>query len=214
MIDTLAREYRPWGIRLISLLLIVSFAFIPVRCDASAAPHSIFIAPGVMNETGGHPHHATGIAQGAVSKSVPHHSPVVDDSSAHQQCNRASIADRVSSTPDDSSQVHTLSLSGSADPASQQPVGGTLDMPPTSITPGSTTLQPLDTQTELLLFAPAAVLDGISTPPDALLQSILTVFTGEPHDGCALGGHLGRADSGRVSTGVVARTPCPRRSSD
>lgn len=164
MIEQLTGEYRSWGIRLVSLLLIVSFAFIPVRCDASAAPHSIFVAPGAMNEAGGHTHHASGIAHEAVSKSVPHHSPVADDSSAHQHT--PSSSDRASSTQDDSSPARSLSLTGRADPASQQPVGGTLDVPPTSITPSSITLQSLDTQTELLLFAPPSVLDGISAPPD------------------------------------------------
>ena len=37
------------SLQLLTLLLIVSFAAIPVRCDASAAPHSIFVDPMVMD---------------------------------------------------------------------------------------------------------------------------------------------------------------------
>ncbi len=65
---------------LISLLLVVSFVLIPVRCDASTAPHSIFVSPNMLNPSAGHEHHMSGAAtQSEQTKSIPHHSPVAAD---------------------------------------------------------------------------------------------------------------------------------------
>lgn len=167
MIEKLQGEYRTWGLRLVSLLVIVSFAFIPVRCDASTAPHSIFVAPDMLNQSGGHAHHATDTSHHthAAAKSAPHHSPMAADMTGHTHT--AASDDAPSNLGDSSQQACAVALAAGSDPGSQQPVGATLDLPASSVTPVTVTLQPLDLQTELLLFAPAAVLTGITAPPDA-----------------------------------------------
>jgi hypothetical protein len=165
MTEKLPGEYRTWGLRLVSLLVIVSFTFIPVRCDASAAPHSIFVAPNMLNQSGEHAHHATETSHHAVAKSVPHHSPVAADTAGHTH--NAASDDASSSLSDSSQQACAVTLAAGSDPESQQPVGATLDLPATSLNPDTATLQPLDMETELLLFAPAAVLTGMAAPPDA-----------------------------------------------
>jgi hypothetical protein len=161
MIEQLTGNYRRCGIRLVSLFLIVSFAVIPVRCDVSAAPHSIFTAPGVMNAMDRHAHHATGATPRESAKSVPHHSPMAEDASGHRH---GVAADGASA---DLTERCSSVLGSGGDPKSQQPVSATLDLPTSSITPDAVTLQPLDTQAELLLFAPATVLSGITAPPEA-----------------------------------------------
>ncbi|HET9662390.1 MAG TPA: hypothetical protein VFP05_18835 [Thermomicrobiales bacterium] len=160
MIEQRTADYRRWGIQLVSLFLIVSFAVIPVRCDVSAAPHSIFAAPNMLNQSGAHTHHATGALQRESAKSVPHHSPVADGASGHQHAIASdgapvSLTERCSSL-----------LGAGGDPESQQPVGATLDLPSSSITPDTVTLQPRGMQTQLLRFAPAALLSGIDAPPE------------------------------------------------
>lgn len=167
MIAELTGEFRQRGLWLVSLLVITSFAFIPVRCDASAAPHSIFLAPNMLNHSGEHAHHAAEKPQGSSAKTVPHHSPVTGDPSTHQHGESNSASDRGSSPADDPNQsIPSTDLGTGSDPESQQPVGAALDLPTTSVDPTTTLLRPLDTQPQLLIFAPAAVLSGISAPPE------------------------------------------------
>lgn len=160
------------GMSLISLLLVVSFALIPVRCDASTAPHSIFVSPNMLNQADGHQHHmGDAAAQPEQTKSIPHHSPVA----ANADPAMAAMHDHgqmTGETPDSTGSAPVCErcaplLANGNDPGSQQPVGATLDLPPTSVVANSTTLQPLDGEPLLLSFGPISILSGITTPPDA-----------------------------------------------
>lgn len=160
----LSDEDRVRRMHLVPLAIIISLIFIPVRCDASAAPHSIFVSAAAMNMPGEHSHHAESTGTNEPAKSVPHHSPVAADGTMQHHTE----ADHVMSRTDDPiQQLCSLALTNGNDPESQQPVGAALDLPTTPITPNSATFQPLDTQSTLLLFAQAAVLSGIAFPPDA-----------------------------------------------
>jgi len=165
-------RYRMRGMSLISLLLVVSFVLIPVRCDASTAPHSIFVSPNMLNPSAGHEHHMSGAAtQSEQTKSIPHHSPVAADADpamAAMHGHTQTASDTPDSPAERSARDHCASLLASDnDPGSQQPVGATLDLPPTSVVANSTTLQPLDGEPLLLSFGPTSILSGITTPPDA-----------------------------------------------
>lgn len=160
------------GMSLISLVLVVSFALIPVRCDASTAPHSIFVSPNMLNQADGHQHHMSGAAaQSEPTKSIPHHSPVAADvdpamAAMHDHGQMAGeTSDSTGSAP--VCERCAPLLANGNDPGSQQPVGATLDLPPTSVVANSTTLQPLDGEPLLLSFGPISILSGITTPPDA-----------------------------------------------
>ncbi len=155
-----------------SLALVVSFALIPVRCDASTAPHSIFLSPNMLNHSGSHQQHTSdAAAQSEQSRSIPHHSPVAADADpamAGMHADAQTTSDTPDSTGNNSASEHCAPLLGNEnDPGSQQPLGATLDLPATSVTANSTTLQPLDGEPLLLSFGPTSILSGITTPPDA-----------------------------------------------
>ncbi len=157
---------------MVSLMVVLSFVFIPVRCDASTAPHSIFISPNMLNQTDGHRHHGAGSESPGRAKSIAHHSPVTfdpdaSDSPAHLH-GQAADSNRSNASMEETAREHCAPLLGSgSDPASQQPVGATLDLPPTSIVSGSNALQPLDSEPLRISFGPTAILSGIATPPDS-----------------------------------------------
>ena len=151
---------------LVSLLVALSFVFIPVRCDASTAPHSIFVSPNMLNVAGGHQHHGGGVARAAPVQSIAHHSPISHDadttvSGAHQHG-----PDGAKSTDSPASEQATAHLGGDNHPGSQQPVGATLDLPPTTVTSESNLLPLLEGESRLLIFGPTSTLHGISHTPE------------------------------------------------
>lgn len=148
---------------MVSLLLVLSFAFIPVRCDASTAPHSIFVSPTMLNATGGHAHHTGHENRTATVKSVAHHSPLsLDAASAEPGAHEHGPSATDAPTGDQPGSQ----LGGANDPGSQQPVGATLDLPPTSVIGESSILPLLERTLQLLVFAPISIPGGITTAPD------------------------------------------------
>ena len=144
---------RTLGIPLISLVLIVSFAFIPVRCDASDAPHSIFVSPNMlaMKNTGSHQHHSSSTE--VRERTVPGHNPAMAVTGLDH------TTDRSASNPG--------WLANGSDPESQHPLGAAFALPTTSVTPGSTNLLSLEGQRRPLLVPVALALDGMTVPPEA-----------------------------------------------
>ncbi len=170
---------RTLGLQVIALLLIVSFVCIPVRCDASAAPHSIFMSATMVNEqhAGTHHHAATDAASTDAAptheKHVPGHDPRMAMATTHHAASAQTQVPQPSSDLAPVALQNSLhnpcgvSLASGNDPKSQQPVGATLDLPTTTIAPDSTTLHPLDTTALELMFAPAVELSGFIAPPEA-----------------------------------------------
>ena len=154
------------GIPLVSLLLIVSFAFIPVRCDASAAPHSIFVSPTMLGMTSpaAHQHHSGGAAP---QQTVPGHDPAMRAAAMDHTSHHHEASESDSTDPSPSEESSPRSLANSGDPQSQQPVGATLDLPTTSVTPISTMLLPLEREPLLLVLPVAAALHGMTVRPEA-----------------------------------------------
>lgn len=162
---------RTRGMPLISLAVILSFVFIPVRCDASTAPHSIFVSPNMLNQTSDHQHHAASAARSERSQTIAHHSPLIIEAGSATTASHVHEADLdMSAASQSSDSAHTPGapmLGNPSDPGSQQPAGATLDLPPSSVISNTTNLQPLDGEPLLLSFDRLLVLSGISTPPDA-----------------------------------------------
>lgn len=154
MNDRWRNEYRARGLQLVTLLVLVSFAFIPVRCDASAAPHSIFVDPVAIDTE--HEADPSGSQMSGMAGMHHHHAGMTQSDAA---------ADGTESSPlQDVCAVH---LANGADPESQQPVGATLDLPTTTALTASTILPPLDGES---IARPASAVDkltGIAAPPDA-----------------------------------------------
>ncbi len=141
-----------WGFRLATLLLIVSFVFSPVRCDASSAPHSLFVDPV-----------PSGGEQDARSSSV-----AMTDHSHHHHAgmhHAAKTAASESATP--AQDVCALDDVVGTDLHSEQPVGAALDLPVTPVTPMVAALLPLEGERVMPIVAPAAILTGIAAPPEA-----------------------------------------------
>lgn len=147
-------EYRVWGIRLVTLVLIVSFAFIPVRCDASTAPHSIFVDPIGMNmeRMSGHQHAAASSEPGTTAGHHHHGEPNSTGSTG---------------SADTSHLLCQFMLADGADAQSQQPVGAALDLPATPVPPDIEALLQVDSTALLLANAPAEMLTGVAIPPDS-----------------------------------------------
>jgi len=148
-------EYRVWGIRLVTILLIVSFAFIPVRCDASTAPHSIFVDPTGMNmeRMAGHQHAAAASSESGSMTGHHHHGAPTSSSDAD--------------SADASHLLCQFMLADGADAQSQQPVGAALDLPATPVPPDIEALLQMDGDPLMQANPPAAMLTGISIPPDS-----------------------------------------------
>jgi hypothetical protein len=152
MNETTTARYRIWGFRLATLVLIVSFAFIPVRCDASTAPHSIFVDPVALDGPATHAHHAE------TSDPAP---------AAHHQHHHGMVMADVSTVSEGAQEVCPLALAGGSDAESQQPVGAALDLPTTPVAPDASTLLPLDGERLNRSTAPVIALSGIPTIPDS-----------------------------------------------
>jgi hypothetical protein len=167
MIEKLTGEYRMHGLRLVSLVLIASFAFIPVRCTASDAPHSIFVSPNLlgMSMSGSHAHHSTSAAP-VPERHVPGHDPAMGTGEETHTAHPGH-AGQVSDTQSATGERASHSLARDNDPQSQQPVGATLDLPPTSVTPGSILLLPLESESFPLALPDPTILDGMTIPPEA-----------------------------------------------
>lgn len=167
MLRTWATEYRTYGMSLISLLLVISFVFIPVRCDASTAPHSIFVSPTMLNQMAGHQHHTQNINQSEATQSFAHHSPLMLDADsgmpAEHQHTQSPATPNGSDTP--AGEPSPAQLANGSDPGSQQPMGATLDLPPASVTADSNTMPRLEQESDLLLFGSISILRGITTAP-------------------------------------------------
>lgn len=153
MHESRAIEYRTWGLRIVTVLVVLSFAFIPVRCDASTAPHSIFVDP-VTLASDGHAHHAA--EQEAAGEHAHHH---------HAGMSHATDVASVASDP--MQDLCALSLGAGADASSQQPVGAALDLPVTPVPPSETALLSRDDESLLRFAAPAAMHSEIAVAPDA-----------------------------------------------
>lgn len=161
MTDDLPNRARTGGIRLITLMLVVSFVFIPVRCDASAAPHSIFVAPVAMGSMA-HSHHEmahSGPAKTVAGKSMLAHTQHHDATASSSA--KSMLAARSLRAP------CSAMLSSGADPKSQQPVGAALDLPTAPVPPTSSALLARDGATVLSWPAQAVAPQGIALEPDA-----------------------------------------------
>lgn len=113
-------------VRVLTLLLVLSFAAIPVRCDVSAAPHSIFddpVAAGrhLAHQQADDQHSSAAHADG--HRHLPSHAM---DSEAASLASDRTDADAAPATTDLSSQT---------------PVSGALDMPPALVPPASDALE-------------------------------------------------------------------------
>lgn len=152
-------RFRRYSIRAITLMLLVSFAFIPVRCDASVAAHSIFASPSGMASMGhGHAaHHASG------QKVVPGKSMLGHASHPASPAERQHLATGAFGAEEPG----RVLLAGGSDPESQQPVGAALDLPTPPVPPDAGI--PLIAADDVVSLAAAAVvvLHGIAISPDA-----------------------------------------------
>lgn len=157
---TTTAQYRIWGFRLATLVLIVSFAFIPVRCDASTAPHSIFIDPTALNGNDAHAHHAETSAPATTAQHHHHHGMAMGADTTDSGVAQVAASDAAQ-------QACPLALASGSDPESQQPVGAALDLPTTPVSPDATTLLPLDGERLGRSSAPAIALSGIPVVPDS-----------------------------------------------
>ena len=151
MIDCRRDEVRTYALRVVTLLLVVSFAFIPVRCDASSAPHSIFVDP---VPSGGEP--VARSSSAAMTDHSHHHAGM------HHTAKTAAAED---STP--AQEACALTQAEGTDLHSQQPVGAALDLPVTPVTPMVAALMLLEGERVVPISAPTATLTGISAPPEA-----------------------------------------------
>lgn len=153
MIGSWRDEYRTRALQLLTLLLVVSFAAIPVRCDASMAPHSIFVDPVAMDAD------ADRQSDAAPVDNHHHHAGMHDMAGM-----TADVADDASSAAQDGCVV---SMTAGTDLHSQQPVGAAFDLPTTPVPPVASALLPIEG--ELVVFASAStmVLTGIMAPPEA-----------------------------------------------
>lgn len=150
-------EYGARGLRLVILLVIVSFAFIPVRCDASSAPHSIFVDPVVLDSERGSHHASASHTQSEMPAGHAHHAGM------HHDAKSASTA--VDSDP--LQDVCALTLTSGTDTSSQQPIGAALDLPTTPVPPVANALLPFEGDSPTRVSAPAIVLTGVTAPPEA-----------------------------------------------
>ena len=160
MNETTTARYRMWGFRLATLVLIVSFAFIPVRCDASTAPHSIFVDPIALDGPDAHEHHGETSAPAPTAHHQHHHGMEMADDAALSEVVQAEA-------PDVAQELCPLFLASGSDPESQQPVGAALDLPTTPVSPDATTLLPLDGERLDRPTAAVIVLSGIPTVPES-----------------------------------------------
>ncbi|MCO5221773.1 MAG: hypothetical protein M9947_09370 [Thermomicrobiales bacterium] len=130
-------------------LLVLSFLSIPVRCDVSAAPHSIFVDPPPTSTNGDHRSHAVADRGSAVAheKHVPGHSV---DPNAAQEPDRCVVA-----------------ANPGADPGSQAPVSSSLDLPVTTAPPVTEAPFDQDGAGIVLLGNERAALIGIAVSPDS-----------------------------------------------
>lgn len=156
-------RYRRWGLRPVVLLLVVSFMFIPVRCNASSAPHSIFVDPVVPERTDAHAHHLAATAKPGESTPAGHH---------HHHHGAVASSESTEAKGDllraDTSKLHCpFDLPGGSDAQSQQPVGGSLDLPTTPVAPDLAIPLPLDGERVGLTNAPTLALSGIPISPDS-----------------------------------------------
>ncbi len=158
MIELRNNDYRARGLQLVTLLLIVSFAFIPVRCDASTAPHSIFVDPVVAERAGDAQARPSAGSNAGASMHHQHHAGMVMADQA---------ADSDASTETASQEDCAIVLDNGADLSSQQPVGAALDLPTTPVPPNEAALIPLDGEPIVRSTAPVTAPDGVLSPPDA-----------------------------------------------
>lgn len=140
------------GRGVIVLLLMVAFAFVPVRCDASAVAHSIFIDP-FANDT-----RPASSGQPTTEMAMGH--------GHHHQADAFAGSDDFSGAADQ--QVRCpLGIDNGTDTKSQRPVGATLDLPTTPILSNFVILPPLHGDQVSRLSSPITVLSGITQPPEA-----------------------------------------------
>lgn len=151
MIDWRRDEVRTYALRVITLLLVVSFAFIPVRCDASSAPHSIFLDP--IPSGGG--------------QDVRSSSTAMTDHSHHHAAMHHAAKTAASDDSAPAQDVCALTQAEGTDLQSQQPVGAALDLPVTPVAPMVSALLPLEGERLMPISAPTTTLTGISAPPEA-----------------------------------------------
>jgi len=152
MIETWRDEFGTRALKLVTLLLIASFALIPVRCDASTAPHSIFTDPMTVDAAD----------DKSDAESVTHHHQ------HHPGMNMADMtADAGNAHSSTSDELCSISLTAGTDLHSQQPVGAALDVPTTPVPPVAVGLFQLDGEPIVRASAPVLVLTGVTAPPEA-----------------------------------------------